>query len=48
MRYGCPTKLLDFLSEGVTETDINHGSVFCDFFSGTTSVVVVSHLDILF
>jgi len=26
--YGCKTKLLDFLSEGVTETGINHGSVF--------------------
>jgi adenine-specific DNA methylase len=39
--------LLDFLSEGVTETGINHGSVFCDFFSGITAVAV-SHLDILF
>jgi len=45
--YGCKTKLLDFLSEGVTGTGINHGSVFCDLFSGTTAVVV-SHLDILF
>jgi len=26
--YGCKTKLLDFLSEGVTKTGINHGSVF--------------------
>lgn len=45
--YGCKTKLLDFLSEGVTETGINYGSVFCDLFSGTTAVVV-SYLDILF
>jgi len=36
--YGCKTKLLDFLSEGVTKTGINHGSVFCDLFSGTTTV----------
>lgn len=36
--YGCKTKLLDFLSEGVTETGINHGSIFCDLFSGTTAV----------
>lgn len=26
--YGCKTKLLDFLSEGVMETGINHGSIF--------------------
>jgi len=39
MRYGCPTRLLDFLSEGVTKTGINHGSVFCDLFSGTTAEV---------
>lgn len=36
--YGCKTKLLDFLSEGVAKTGINHGSVFCDLFSGTTTV----------
>jgi adenine-specific DNA methylase len=36
--YGCKTKLLDFLSEGVTKTGINHGSVFCDLFSGTAAV----------
>lgn len=36
--YGCKTKLLDFLSEGVTKTGINHGAVFCDLFSGTTTV----------
>ncbi len=36
--YGCKTKLLDFLSEGVEKTGINHGSVFCDLFSGTTVV----------
>lgn len=36
--YGCKTKLLNFLSEGVTETGINHGSIFCDLFSGTTAV----------
>lgn len=36
--YGCKTKLLDFISEGVTKTGINHGSVFCDLFSGTTVV----------
>lgn len=33
--YGCNTKLLDFLSEGVMETGINHGSIFCDLFAGT-------------
>lgn len=36
--YGCKTKLLDFLSEGVAKTGINHNSVFCDLFSGTTTV----------
>lgn len=36
--YGCKTKLLDFLSEGVAKTGINHGSIFCDLFSGTTVV----------
>ena len=36
--YGCKTKLLDFLSDGVAKTGINHGSVFCDLFSGTTTV----------
>lgn len=36
--YGCKTKLLDFLSEGVAKIGINHGSVFCDLFSGTTTV----------
>ena len=37
--YGCPTKLLDFLSEGVTKTGINHGSIFCDLFSRATGIV---------
>lgn len=37
--YGCKTKLLDFLSEGVTKTGINHYSIFCDLFSGTAAVV---------
>ena len=36
--YGCKTKLLDFLSECVAKTGINHGSIFCDLFSGTTAV----------
>lgn len=36
--YGCKNKLLDFLDEGVAKTGINHGSVFCDLFSGTTVV----------
>lgn len=36
--YGCKTKLIDFLSKGVAKTGINHGSVFCDLFSGTTVV----------
>lgn len=36
--YGCKTKLIDFLSEGVAKTGINHGSIFCDLFSGTTVV----------
>ena len=36
--YGCKRKLLDFISEGVTRTGINGGSVFCDLFSGTTTV----------
>lgn len=36
--YGCKTKLLDFLSEGVAKTGINHSSIFCDLFSGTTVV----------
>ncbi|MBM3703418.1 MAG: DNA methyltransferase [Actinobacteria bacterium] len=36
--YGCKAKLLDFLSEGVVKTGINHSSVFCDLFSGTTVV----------
>ncbi len=39
--YGGKTKLLDFISEAVTQTGINHGSVFCDLFSGTT--VVAKH-----
>jgi len=30
--------LLDFLSEGISKIGINHGSIFCDLFSGTTSV----------
>jgi adenine-specific DNA methylase len=36
--YGGKTKLLDFISEAVAQTGINHGSVFCDLFSGTTAV----------
>lgn len=36
--YGCKNRLLDFLEGGVEETGINHGSVFCDLFSGTTTV----------
>ena len=36
--YGCKNRLLDFLEEGVEETGINHGSSFCDLFSGTTTV----------
>ena len=36
--YGCKNKLLDFLNEGVEKTGINHGSSFCDLFSGTTIV----------
>lgn len=36
--YGCKEKLLDFIKSGVEKTGINHGSVFCDLFSGTTSV----------
>lgn len=36
--YGCKSKLLDFLDEGVTKTGLNHGSIFCDLFSGTTVV----------
>jgi len=36
--YGCKSKLLDFLSKGVVKTGINHGSIFCDLFSGTTTV----------
>ncbi|MEW6201408.1 MAG: DNA adenine methylase [bacterium] len=36
--YGCKSKLLDFLSEGVAKTGINSGAVFCDLFSGTTTV----------
>jgi len=36
--YGCKNRLLDFLEEGVTKTGINHGSSFCDLFSGTTIV----------
>ncbi|MBA4320207.1 MAG: hypothetical protein C0412_17560 [Flavobacterium sp.] len=36
--YGCKEKLLDFIESGVEKTGINHGSVFCDLFSGTTSV----------
>lgn len=36
--YGCKNKLLDFIEEGVKETGINHGSSFCDLFSGTTVV----------
>lgn len=36
--YGCKEKLLDFIESGVEKTGINHGSVFCDLFSGTTTV----------
>lgn len=36
--YGCKSKLLDFLSEGVAKTGINSGAIFCDLFSGTTTV----------
>ena len=36
--YGCKERLLDFIEQGVEKTGINHGSVFCDLFSGTTSV----------
>lgn len=36
--YGCKERLLDFIEKGVVKTGINHGSVFCDLFSGTTSV----------
>ena len=36
--YGCKEKLLDFLSEGVAKTGINSGAIFCDLFSGTTTV----------
>lgn len=36
--YGCKAKLLDFLSDAVVKTGINHGSVFCDLFAGTTAV----------
>ena len=39
--YGCKTKLLDFISKAISDTGINHGSVFCDLFSGTT--VVAKH-----
>lgn len=39
--YGCKTKLLDFIYEVVLKTGINHGSIFCDLFSGTT--VVAKH-----
>ncbi|MHC2995425.1 MAG: hypothetical protein IBV53_08000 [Candidatus Atribacteria bacterium] len=37
--YGCPTKLLEFLSEGVIKTGINHDSIFWCLFSGTTAGV---------
>lgn len=36
--YGCKTKLLDFIAKSVAKTGINHGSLFCDLFSGTTVV----------
>jgi len=36
--YGCKNRLLEFLEAGVEETGINHGSSFCDLFSGTTIV----------
>jgi len=36
--YGCKEKLLYFIESGVEKTGINHGSVFCDLFSGTTTV----------
>lgn len=36
--YGCKNKLLDFIDEAVVKTGINHGSIFCDLFSGTTVV----------
>lgn len=36
--YGCKNRLLDFLEMGVAKTGINHGSSFCDLFSGTTTV----------
>jgi adenine-specific DNA methylase len=39
--YGCKNRLLDFLEKGVEKTGINHGSTFCDLFSGTT--VVAQH-----
>jgi adenine-specific DNA-methyltransferase len=39
--YGCKTRLLDLISEVVLRTGINHGSIFCDLFAGTT--VVAKH-----
>ena len=36
--YGCKSKLLDFLGDGVAKTRINSGAIFCDLFSGTTTV----------
>ncbi|MDD5546525.1 MAG: DNA adenine methylase [Candidatus Omnitrophica bacterium] len=36
--YGCKNRLLDFIEMGVAKTGINHGSTFCDLFSGTTTV----------
>ena len=36
--YGSKRKLLDFISEAVSTTGINHGSIFCDLFSGTAVV----------
>jgi len=36
--YGCKERLLNFISDAVAKTGINHGSVFCVLFSGTTTV----------
>ena len=36
--YGCKNKLLDFLSDIVAKIGINSGAIFCDLFTGTTTV----------
>lgn len=36
--YGGKSRLLDFLNEAISKTNINHGSIFCDLFAGTTLV----------